>query len=75
MKYFCPKCKNIVFETGTQDEKGQHWGIDREIQFRLTDKGTVLTCSDKDCPETFRVLFGEEDEIPWFSVLGLLRTD
>lgn len=71
MKKICPKCKSVVYETGPVDEKGEHWGLDREIHFEHDEKGTFISC--KSCGEKYRVIWtGRHKEGPYtFQVLGL----
>lgn len=73
MKYACPKCKTVLFSSGPLDKEGKHLGIDREIRFEHQEKGTVVACANKHCPEKFSVVFSEKNGVPVFQVLDLLN--
>lgn len=72
MSKICPKCASVVFKPGPMDEKGEYWGVDRDIHFECDEKGTFISC--KGCGEKYRVIrTGRHKEGPYtFQVLGLL---
>ena len=75
MKYACPKCRTVLFESVPLNKKGEHWALSSEypsLDFEHQEKGTFVACRNEHCSERFLVSFTTNKGIPAFQVNGLV---
>ena len=75
MKYVCPKCRIVLFESMPLDKKREHWAISSEypdLRFEYQEKGAFLACRNERCSERLPVFFTINKDVPAFQVNGLI---
>lgn len=75
MKYACPKCGTVLFESVPLNKKREHWAVSSEypsLHFEHQQKGTFLACRNEHCSERFSVFFTTNKGVPAFQVNGLV---
>ena len=73
MKYICPKCGTLQFNSGPLDDKGKVMGVDRDIHFVHREKGPFYECTNKNCSEKFPVFHTSRKGLTSFHIKGLIK--